>query len=418
MAPPEFRRAYYTAIPLCRTACQVISERIEIDSVHTGEDKSDKFLAGFLKNIGGSEFVNTAIMVAMEYGRSYLIPTGTDDEDGFPGVQIVPGRDMVHSLDPYTGEVAEALRVYGAYRTKRAYYTKDYTQLWESTGAGWTLVENTPTDNGKIAVFPMICRDDVGSPWGRPEAKDIFTIQDSACRVATDLAIASATLAVPQRAILGLGEEDFTVRNPDGTIAVDGDGEPIHQTGEDLYMSRFLVISNEAAKLAEFTAAQLQNFTTALNFLTKQAAASMGVPQSVFGVSSDANPASGDAMRQDDNRLIRRAEQLTRGFDNPLDDMFEYVLFASGYGDKKVKIAWVDPSLPNLASRADAVSKLAAIVVGNQPLYDWEELRQKLGDSAVDIQAAKDRNEQNQLTQLLTAPPAAPQPVATPPAQQ
>lgn len=424
MAPPEFRRAYFTAMTFCRTSCQVISERIEIDSVKGESDKSTEFLADLLKNLGGSEFVNTAVMVAMEYGRSYLVPTGTNNpEDGYPGVQIVPGRDMVHALDPYTGEITEALRVYGYYRSKRAYYTPEYTELWEGTGAGWTLTSRTPTDNGQIAVFPLICRDDVGSPWGRPEAKDIFTIQDSACRVATDLAIASATLAVPQRALLGVDEEDFTARNPDGTIATDEDGIPIRQTGADLYMSRLLLLSDPGAKLAEFTAAQLQNFTTALNFLTKQAAATMGVPHSVFGVSSDANPASGDAIRQDDARLVRRAEQLTRSFENPLSDLFEYILFASGNGKENVTILWVDPALPNLASRADAVSKLAAITVDSQPLYTWEELRLKLGDSAAVIQAAKTLREEAQLNNLLTQPPPVPQQVppanpAQPPAPQ
>lgn len=405
MAPPEFRQAYFTSVPFCRTACQVISERIEIDSVQTSDDKSTKVINDALKKWGGADFVNTAHMAAMEYGRAYLVPTGTDDPE-FIGATIVPGRDMVHFIDPYTGEILEALRVFGKNRTKRVYYTPESTSVYEPAQGGWARVSSTPTPNGKIVVFPLICRDESGKPWGRPEAKDIFTNQDSACRVATDLAIASATLAVPLRAISGIEEDDFTVRNPDGTVAVDDNGDPIKQTGAELYMSRMLLLSDPGAKLAEFTSAQLQNFTTALNFLTKQAAATMGVPQSVFGVASDANPASGEALRQDDARLIRRAEQLTRGFERGWLPFFEYVLESLGLANEEVRILWVDPSLPNLASRADAIAKLAAITVSGRSLFNWEELRRKLGDGQDEIMAAEAQHEVDRLNGLLTEPPA------------
>lgn len=416
MAPPEFRRAYFTSIPFCRTACQVISERIEIDAIDAGNDKASKDVNKLLKYLGGAAFVNKAHMIAMEYGRGYLVPTGTNSEEYPVGVQIVPGRDMVHALDPYTGEVTEALRVFGPDRSQRIYYTATTIELWASTGAGWTRVKSEPTANGKIAVFPLICRDEVGHPWGRPEAKDIFTIQDSGCRVATDLAVASATMAVPREVITGMKEEDFTTRNPDGTIATDANGVPIRQTGSDLYMSRILLLSNESAKIAEFTSAQLQNFTTALNFLTKQAAATMGVPQSVFGVASDANPTSGEAIRQDDARLIRRAEQLTRGFEKAWENVFEYILDVLGMPGLTVRIRWVDPSLPNLASRADAISKLAAITVGNgESLYTWKELRRKLGDSDEEITEAEKTREVDQLNRLVTNPVPPPVPAPVPP---
>lgn len=426
MAPPELREDYFTSIPFCRMACQVLSERIEIDSVTAlnADDKPDKdatpFLRDILKELGGSDFVNSAHLAAMEYGRSYLVPTGTDRQDGLPGVQLVPGADMVHAVDPYTGEITEALRVYGKGRSKRAYYTKEATFYLEP-GPGvpggpvemYVVTNKVDTVNGQVAVFPLICRDEVTNPWGRPEAKDAYRLQDAACRAATDLSIASGTMSVPPLIFFGVEEEDFAPKDHEGNPVLDTNGNPVPgPTSSELYMSRVLTVSDPAAKLAQAAAAQLQNFTTALNSITRQAAAVLGIPQSVFGVASDANPASGDAQRQDDDRLIRRAEQLTRGFEPGWLKLWEYLALLGGF-TVKVVIRWVDPRLPNLASRSDAVLKLAGIrTEDGRPLYDWRELRQMLGDSDEQIEAAEARREVDQIKGLIANP--APNPNAAP----
>lgn len=417
MAPPELRNDYFTSIPFCRLACQVLSERIEMDSVTalsqdtgTRDEAATKYLRRILTMLGGADFVNSAHLAAMEFGRSYLVPTGTDREDGLPGVQLVPGQDMVHSVDPFTGEIREALRVFGRGRNQRAYYTKDFT-YYLTPGPGvngvvdmYVVDSQVPTVNGEIAVFPLMCRGEITNPWGRPEAKDVFRLQDSACRMATDLSIASATMATPQRVLFGVEEEDFAPKDYQGNAALDGNGNPLPgPTAEQLYMSRLLTISDPAAKLAEFVAAQLQNFTTGLNTITRQAAAVLGIPQSVFGVASDANPSSGSAMRQDDARLIRRAEQLTRGFEPGWLGLFQYLADAANF-TVDVGIRWVDPSLPNRAALTDSVIKLAATMVDGQPLYDWEDLRRMLGDSEPEIEAAKARREVNQIRNLISNP--------------
>lgn len=424
MVPPEMQVDYFTAVPYVRLACRVLSERIEMDSVSAvgADDKPDKaateWLRSILKMLGGADFVNSAHLSAMEYGRSYLVPTGTDREDGLPGVQLVPGRDMVHATDPYTGEITEALRTYGPGRTLRAWYTPEATFYLEPgktaesdlNGApdGYVVRSKIPTVGGKIAVFPLIVQDEVFNPWGRPEGKDAFHLQDSACRQATDLAVASATLAAPQRVLHGVEEEDFDPKDENGDALKDDAGNVIRGPGAAaLYMSRMLTLSDPMSKISEFTAAQIQNFTTGLNATTRQAAAILGIPQSVFGVASDANPASGDAQRQDDDRMIRRAEQLTRGFEPGWLGLWQYLALAGGF-NVTVVIRWVDPRLPNLTSRADAVLKLATIVVDGRPLYDWTELRQKLGDSDDEIEAAQTRWEVEGMKRLIENPPPVP----------
>jgi hypothetical protein len=429
MLPPEHRAFYFTSVAFCRLACQVLSERIELDSIKTvdGNEDADKFLADTFKANGGSDFVNQAHMSAMEYGRAYLIPTGSIRTDGLPVLQLVTAPHMVHHVDPYSGEIDEALRVWGPDRTKRVYYTREKTVYLIASGDGWTLdpgMEQNPVPNpdGRIAVYPLICRGEADTTFGRPEAKDVFTLQDSGCRVASDLAFASGTMAAPLRVLHGVEEEDFTVRNPDGTVQLDTTtGEPKKQTGDQIYTAHLLTLSDPMSKISEYAAAQLQNFATALNVITRQTAALMGVPQSVFGVASDANPASGDGQRQDDSRLVRRAEQLTRGFEPAWSGVYEDLLRRNGHGDLKVLIQWMNPALPNLAALADSVLKLATVRVvqdGKEvPLYTWEELRRKLGDPQPEIDKAKEQLENQAITALLTQPPVTPpSPTANPPA--
>lgn len=415
MAPPEYRYAYFTSVSFCRVACQILSERIELNTVVAGSDAATEFLQKTLKANGGADMMNQAHLSAMEYGRSYLIPSGSDREDGSPVIQVVQARDMVHAIDPFTGDVIEALRVYGHKREKRAYYTQTSTVYLVSSGNGFVPdpeAPEVPTNNGQCAVFPLMCRQDIGKPWGRPEAKDAFKLQDAACRVATDMSIASATMATPQRVLLGAEPEDFQEKNPDGTPRLDADGNPVLTTGDQLYTSRLFTMSDPLAKIAEFSAAQLQNYSIALNSITRQAAAILGVPQSIFGVASDSNPASGDAMSQDDARLVRRAEQLTRGFEPGWVGLFEYLLDTNGFESQSgtVKLRWYNPQLPNLASRAAAVFQLAAVVTDGKPLYDWDALHQLLGDDQVDIDAMRDRIEKQAIENALlgvAAPPPA-----------
>jgi hypothetical protein len=74
------------------------------------------------------------------------------------------------------------------------------------------------------------------------------------------------------------------------------------------------------------------------------------------------------------------------------------------FGTHEVGIRWTDPSLPNLAGRADAVQKLSSIQTNGQPLYTWQELRRKLGDSDAEIKAAEEARELQSVQDLLNQP--------------
>lgn len=420
VAPPELRTLYFTSVSYCRLGCQVINERIDLDSITAvgkDTDAANEFLAKVLKVNGGADMVASAHLQAMEYGRAYIVPTGSTRDDGIPILSVVPGRDMVHRINAYTGEIIEALQVFGMFRNSYVYWEPGQmttylpkpedpmaTVVFPEDGFGESdhpgYYSKTVPVEGPIPVFPLMCRGEPGNTFGRPEAKDVFLLQDSACRYATDMSIASALMGTPKEFLLGAEQSDFGEH--------DAQGKPVPDTvpsKEDLYMSRFITISDPAVKLAQASAAQLQNFTTALNNSDRRAASTMGVPVSTFGVASDANPQSGDAQQEDDKRLIRRSEQLIRGFEPGWIELGEYLLSQYGFGTQEVVVRWMDPSLPNLAGRVDAVQKLSTITASDgKPLYTWQELRRKLGESDEEIKAAEADRELMTVQQILTQP--------------
>jgi len=394
MTPPELRQLH-TKLPWCRLCVSVLEERLDIREISSPDVELTEYLVKVWKHNNADEKASKLATDAMEYGRSYLVITAGDD---LPLMQVVSGRQMVHRINVYTGQVEEALRVYGDKGDRYAHYSPGKISYYIRNNGQWVHDPEAPKNevesSDQVPVFPFLSRAEIDDRWGRPEAKDIWSLQDAATRAATDLTIAGSLMALPQRILTGVEEGDLT--NPDGTRA----------SKDKIYMGRLLTLASETAGIHEFSAAQLQNYTTSLNAMTRQAAALMGVPLSVFGVSSDANPTSGDAQRQDDMRLVRRVERIARGFTPSWLAALRYI--ADVYGDfgpdADISVIWVPPAEPTLQARADAVLKLSAVKVDANSLYSRKALLLKLGETGEFIKqmlAEQDERDNDVVNRLM-----------------
>lgn len=435
--PANLRDVFYTAVPVCRLACQAFEERITMDALSAETDAASEYLRRVLAHSGGGELVSQVHSEALKSGRCYIVPTSRPDAASgeLPRLSVVPAEDMVHRLDPYSGDIVEALRCYGTDRRDYAYYYRTEqgryrVEHWgparDETGQvtypDLTRKDERTQEFDRLPVFPFLCRGAVNDPFGRPEAKDAFRLQDSLSRMMTDMSLTSATMAVPTHAIIGQSLEDFAPqkKDSDGNPITDQTGQAVRDTDKvsptELYSNELLLLADPAAKLAEFGAAQLQNFTTGINSLTRSAASVLGVPVTVFGVSSDANPQSTSAMQQDDNRLITRSERLSRGFEPSWIALCRFLLDTGGFLDESVFVSWKDPALPTLGARSDSVSKLAQITVDGQSLYTVAQLLAKMGEPQEVIDEAT-RSRGPDFTHLFTEDVSGPA-GSTPEAQQ
>jgi hypothetical protein len=380
LAPPELRVLYYTPLRWCYLITGAIEERISIADLVCSVNTVAKWLRKTWRDLDGDLLSSRVHNEMLGAGRSYVAVTS--NPDGSPRATMLTAKSTVHVMDPDTGELREALHVYGKDGEKATHYeigrSTSYTK--SSNRNGW--VRTGVDDHGypRIPIVVFSARSSRQDGYGEPVARSVWGLQDSATRVATDGAIAGALMAVPQRVILGASPEEKK------------------QSTEHLYMARLLTLSKSDASIEQFAAAQLQQFSTLLNMYARQAASVTGIPVSMFGVASDANPASGDSQRQDDRRITRRAERISRDCTSSWQLVQQLLLdFApmtvTDEARRTVSVEWLDAHSPTRAELADMALKLSSAKYGpdGSPLVSREFILEKLGltESQIEEELAK-----------------------------
>lgn len=389
LAPPELRMLYFTKLTWCKLGTGALEERISISDVSSSVTSVAKWLRKIWRDIDGAQISSRTHWEALGQGRAYVAVTS--NADGSPRATMLTAKSTVHLLDPDTGELKYALHVHGALGDKAELYEKGRTTSYLSLpGTGW--VRSDVYDHGypRVPIVVFSARSSCPDGYGEPIAKDIWSLQDAAIRVATDGAIAGALMAVPQRVIMGATQEEQKM------------------TAEKLYLSRLLTLSKADAKIEQFSAAQLQQFSTLLTTYARQAASLMALPVSMFGVASEANPASGDSQRQDDTRINRRSERLSRDYTSSWQLVLQLLLdfsptAVSEEASRSATVEWVDPANPTRSELADMALKLASASYGPSkgPLVSRRFILRKLGLTDAEIDAEMDELESSALEDLL-----------------
>ena len=116
----------------------------------------------------------------------------------------------------------------------------------------------------------------------------------------------------------------------------------------------------------------LQPHVEMLRMLSTQFAAASSLSVTDTGVVNDANPTSADALAAQNDKLIRRAEDLNSFNADELRDVALMALVIKrnqslsqlSDDDKNVMAHFLPPSMPSLAATADAATKIASVSEG------------------------------------------------------
>ncbi|GAY12044.1 phage portal protein [Pseudonocardia sp. N23] len=298
-------------------------------------------------------------------GDAYVVVGRRDGDDETPLITVESGDHLHADVDPGTGEVRSAGRVYAAddngVPQRAALYLPDVTLLYElRQGRGFVEVDAIEHDLGTVPVVPMLYQDRLSDESGHSEMADIIGLTDACCRSLTNLGGAQELLAVPQRYVLGASREDF----------VDEAGNP--KPAWEAYIGRLWALGNEDAKVGQFSAADLRNFTEVINLYSKLVSAMTGMPPHYLGYSTD-NPASADAIRSSESRLVKRAERAGTQLADAWEAAFRIALRWIDDTDDvpRLETRWRDPSTPTFAAKADAVTKLVqAGIIPKEAAWD------------------------------------------------
>lgn len=317
---------------------------------------------------------------ALLHGVSYITVSHPDESVGdnpeIPVFRIESPDDFIAKYDFRTKKVTKALRLYENPEMPKedaaTLMLPDRTvYLVNSSVAGRWVVKSQVVHNlGRVLVSPIVNRERLSQDYGTSEiTKEIRSSMDAASRILMNLQTASELMALPQRILFGVTAEEF-VNNPDDPGAV-----------WDAYMARILMFDNDNAKGFQFNSADLRNYTDALQQLAKDVASYTGLPPQYLSFSSD-NPASAEAIKSAESRLVKKCELKTVLFGKAWEEAMRLgILVMDGSIPQdayKLEAVWADPSTPTFSSKADGTVKLHA-----EGIVPTEQARIDMGYSEV-----------------------------------
>jgi hypothetical protein len=396
--PPELTR-FVTVVNWSRVTADSIEQRCNIEGFRlAGAETADDDLWGIWQANDLDEQSQQGTLEALILTRSYICvgsrePGDRTADQDIPLVTVESPLGLIHETHPRSREVSAALRraEKGPDGVERAtLYFPDETVWLERKGrSGWVDVDRDEHQIGMPLVVPLVNRPRLRNPHGVSEIADVIPLTDAACRALTNAQVATETMAIPQRYVLGASPSDF----------VDQDGKPV--TVWETYFSAVWAMQNGDAKAGQFSAADLSNFETIVNHYANLVSGVSGLPTRFYGQYTT-NPPSEGSIVADEARLtmnVRRKHRYFGGNWETTMRLVRRIIDGSWNPDlARMETLWANPETPTEAQRADAVTKLVG--AGILPIEAaWEEL----GYSATRRKQLKQMRDGDLLADPLTA---------------
>lgn len=241
-------------------------------------------------------------------------------------------------------------------------YLPDLTVSCRKVLGRW-MVERREHSFG-VPVEPVVHRARLARPFGTSRiSRAVMSLHDSAIRTALRSEVTAELYSVPQRVLLGAGEDAFK----------DAEGNVIPKW--KFIMGRVWGLpddenaSNPRADVKEFSSANQDPHVAQLRAWAQLFAGETSIPVSSLGMSTEANPASAEAYYASREDLIKAAESTTDGWSPAWRrTMVRALQMWNGWDptdpvpDVVARMApkWRNPATPSRAAAADAGAKTIA----------------------------------------------------------
>lgn len=357
MSTPVEMRCLTAAIGWPRLYLDAIEERLDIEGFRLAESADQlKDLADWWQANDLDEESGLGHLDAMIHGRAYITVSEDPEDASIPMIRVESARHMIHETDPRTRQVTKALRLYKSQefpdQDRATLYLPDATLFYTRGNDGWVRDgEAVEHGLGVVPVVPLLNRERLADRRGTSEIMpELRSFTDAAARAFMNMQAASELMAVPQRLLFGVDPETLA---PNGTPA-----EVLNA-----YMANILAFEDPDGKAMSFSPAELRNFTEILEQLAKHVASYTGLPPQYLSFASD-NPASAEAIKSSESRLVKKCERKGRMFGGSWERAMRIAKrMVDGKWDpelRKLETRWRDPSTPTFSAKADAVTKLYA----------------------------------------------------------
>lgn len=378
-----------------------IEERLDVETFRlpTEEEDDDDLVRVWQEN-DMDEQSQLGQVDALTMKRYYIAVGTNEDDPETPLLTAESPLEMYTDVDPRTRKERAGLRrtaeesTYARTGERSATLYLPNKTVWFTWRGGWKVEDQDDHKLGQLPVVSVVNRARLspGRPdrlverrgLGTSELSAVIPLSDAANKIATDMMVAAEFVALPVRGILGVGPDDLE----------DAQGNAL--TAMQMMMRKFLTIPDDTggAKTFDFPGANLGNFHESINSLARLVASLAGLPPQYLGFTTD-NPASADAIRSAESRLVKRAERKQRAWGGAYEQVCRLVRrFQTGEWDdrlKRLETVWRDASTPTVAQMADAAVKLYTTTP--EPIVPLRMVRQKVGMTDAQIRLAEEEDE-------------------------
>ncbi|ASU78495.1 phage portal protein [Actinopolyspora erythraea] len=401
LAVPKDLQQLQTVVNWCGTYLGAINGRQKIEDFRlAGEAGAVDRLRDWWQANNLDEESDLAHLEALVQGRCYITVGYDEDDPATPVFTVESPESMYARINPRTRKVESALKIYERNENSEpksiALYFPNETVYAEYGGSpnGWRETDRVQHNLGVVPVVPMVNRTRINDRDGTTEMRDVMGLTDAACRTLTNLQGAQELMALPQRYVLGATED----------ILQDANGEAIPSW--QAYIANILTIPSDPdsgdVSVGQFSAADLRNFTEVIRTYETLVCSVTGLPTHYLGLSTE-NPASADAIRSSEGRLVKIVERKNSAFESAWEQAMRIgIMLVDGELDarfRRLETVWRNPATPTMSEKADAVRKLAGT---NEPLIDRQSALEMMGMSPEEVQKIMDRMGNDPLNNLLS----------------
>ncbi|MFE9855597.1 phage portal protein [Streptomyces sp. NPDC005780] len=361
--PPQLR-GLHTIIGWPRVGVESLEERIDLEAVRWADGADSAELDEIVEANELIEESSLAHTDALIYGREYLaVGSGDCGEDCPPLITVESPLDMTLMWDARLRMGTAALRECaadsyiesGPEERMLVLYTPDQTiTCLPSPSGGWEVIERDMHRLGVVPVVRMANRQRTADRVGRSEiTPEVMSITDAACRRLMGIEVAAEFFGAPQRYLLGVSESAF--QDADGTA----------KSAWETYIGRMLALERDedgnVPTVGQFSAHDPTGMTKIIDLYARIMSAQFGLPPHMLGYTTD-NPASADAIRSTEAKLVKRSERRIRRFGSAWQQAMRLALWIRD-GEppektRRIETVFRNPATPTVAAQADATVKL------------------------------------------------------------
>lgn len=293
-SPPELK-LWNSVVGWCAKAVDSLADRLDFHGFR--DDVFD--LTGIYDMNNKDVLFNSAILGALISSCDFIYIS--EDETGFPRLQVIDGGNATGVIDPITMMLNEGYAVlerdeYGN-PTKEAYFTFEYTAYYE----GGNLVETRVNKAPYPCLVPFVFRPDSVRPFGHSRiSRACMSIMGSALRTVKRSEISAEFYSFPQKWATGV---DQSVEQMDKWTAA---------------MSAMMKFSlnedgQDHVRLGQFTQQSMTPHVEQLKMFASLFAGEVGLTLDDLGF-PQSNPSSYDAIKAAHENLRLTAKKAQQNF--------------------------------------------------------------------------------------------------------